>query len=63
MRKMVKRIMKNVESLYNEANTHLGSSDGAMDSDLLVSPDTERSDGVAGFGEHWGLPSQGLQHL
>ena len=55
--------MKNVKSLYNEPNTHLGSSDSAVDSDLLVSPDTERSDGVAGFGEHWGLPSQGLQHL
>ena len=42
---------------------YLGASDGAMDSDLLVPPDTERSDRVAGFGEHWRLASQLLQHL
>ena len=62
MRKMVKSIMKNIFILLWNV-THLGSSDGAVNSDLLVPPDTERSDGVAGFGEHWGLPSQGLQHL
>ena len=43
--------------------THLGAPDGAVDGDLLVPPDTERSDRVAGFGEHWGLPSQLLKHL
>ena len=43
--------------------TYLGAPDGAVDGDLLVPPDTERSDRVAGFGEHWGLPSQLLKHL
>ena len=43
--------------------THLRTPDGAVDGDLLVPPDTERSDRVAGFGEHWGLPSQLLKHL
>ena len=38
--------------------THLWSSDGAVDSNLLISSDTERSDSVAGFGEHRGLPGQ-----
>ena len=46
-----------------EKLTHLGAPDGAVDGDLFVPPDTERSDRVAGFGEHWGLPSQLLKHL
>ena len=62
MRKMVKSIM-NMFSQKKSNVTNLGTSDGAVDGDLLVPSDTERSDGVAGFGEHWGLPSQGLQHL
>merc|ERR550539_2152320 len=36
----------------------LGAADGAVDRDLLVPPDAERSDSVAGFGKHWGLPGQ-----
>ena len=43
--------------------THLGAPDCAVDGDLFVPPDTKRSDRVAGFGEHWGLPSQLLKHL
>ena len=42
---------------------HLGAPDSAVDGDLLIPPDTERSDGVAGLGEDWGLTSQRLQHL
>ena len=41
----------------------LGSPDGAVDGDLLVPPDTETTDSVAGFAEHRGLPCQGLKHL
>jgi len=41
----------------------LGSPDGAVNGDLLVSPDTEATDSVTGLGEHWGLSSQRLQHL
>ena len=48
---------------HRDVRTHLGTPDGAVDGDLLVPPDTERSDRVAGFGEHWGLPSQLLKHL
>ena len=33
----------------------LGTSDGAMHGDLLVSPDTERPDGVSGLGEDGSL--------
>ena len=44
-------------------NTHLGTPDSAVNCDLLVPSDTERSDRVAGFGEHWRLTSQRLQHL
>ena len=42
---------------------HLGSPDGAVDRDLLVPPDAEAPDRVAGFGEHGRLPGQRLQHL
>merc|ERR1719221_2167024 len=35
----------------------LGSPHCAVDSDLLVPPDTETPDGVAGLGEHGGLSS------
>ena len=34
-----------------------------MDSNLFVSADTERSDGVTGLRENWGLARQLLQHL
>ena len=34
-----------------------------MDGDLLVSPDAERPDGVAGLGEDGGLAGQLLEHL
>jgi len=38
----------------------LSSPDCAVDGDLLVPPDTERSNGVAGFREDWCLTSQRL---
>lgn len=41
----------------------LGSSHCAMDSDLFVTTDTERSHSVAGLGEDGLLASQLLQHL
>ena len=41
----------------------LGAPNSAVNGDLFVPPDTERSDGVAGLGEDWGLTSQRLQHL
>jgi len=41
----------------------LGAANRAVDSDLLVTTDTERTHGVAGLGEHWLLASQLLQHL
>merc|ERR550517_1238453 len=41
----------------------LGTPDGAVDGDLLVPPDTETTDSVAGFAEHRGLPCQRLKHL
>merc|ERR1719462_750532 len=41
----------------------LGSPDCAVNGDLLVSPDTEATNGITGLGEHWGLSSQRLQHL
>ena len=63
MRKMVMSIMIILSDKGREVLTHLGTPDGAVDGDLLVPPDTERSDRVAGFGEHWGLPSQLLKHL
>ena len=40
-----------------------GSTDGAVDCDLLVSSDSERPDGVAGLGEDGGLSGQLLEHL
>ena len=43
--------------------TDLSAPNGAMNGNLLVPSDTERSDGVAGLGEDWGLTSQRLQHL
>ena len=61
MRKMVKDIMETSKS--GKATTHLGTPDSAVNCDLLVPSDTERSDRVAGFGEHWRLASQRLQHL
>ena len=63
MRKMVMSIMNILPDVRREELTHLGTPDGAVDGDLFVPPDTERSDRVAGFGEHWGLPSQLLKHL
>merc|ERR1719273_2197466 len=41
----------------------LGSPDGAVDGDLLVPPDAERPDGVAGLGEDGCLSCQRLQDL
>lgn len=41
----------------------LGAAHRAVDSDLLVTANTERTDRVAGLGEHWLLTSQLLQHL
>ncbi len=37
--------------------------DGGEAGDLLVTTNTERTDGVTGLGEHWGLLGQALQHL
>ena len=62
MRKMVMSII-NILQVVRKKLTHLGAPDGAVDGDLFVPPDSERSDRVAGFGEHWGLPSQLLKHL
>ena len=47
----------------NTNSIHLGSPDGAVNGDFLVSPDTEATNSVTGLGEHWGLSSQRLQHL
>lgn len=41
----------------------LGSTDGAVDSDLLVTTNAERSDGVSGLGEDGLLTGQLFQHL
>merc|ERR1719184_542836 len=41
----------------------LGPSDSAVNGDLLVPPDTERSDGVPGLGVDGGLTGQGFEHL
>ena len=65
-RKMVIRNNHHVETSLVQNNTnyiHLGSPNGAVNRDLLVSPDTEATDSVTGLGEHWGLSSQRLQHL
>ena len=65
-RKMVIRNNHHVETslLQNNTNSiHLGPPDGAVNGDLLVSPDTEATNGITGLGEHWGLSSQRLQHL
>lgn len=41
----------------------LGAAHRAVDSDLLVTANTERTDRIAGLGEDWLLASQLLQHL
>lgn len=41
----------------------LGTSDGNVDGNLLVSSDTERSDGVSGFGRDGGLTGKLLENL
>ena len=43
--------------------SHLGSPHSAVHSDLLVPPDTETTNSVAGLGEHGSLSSERLQHL
>ena len=62
---MVIRNNHHVETslLQNTNSIHLGSPDGAVNGDLLVSPNTEATNSVTGLGEHWGLSSQRLQHL
>lgn len=41
----------------------LGAADGDVDSNLLVTADTERADGVAGLAVDGGLTAQLLEHL
>jgi hypothetical protein len=41
----------------------LGAADGDVDSDLLVPPDTEGTDGVAGLGVDGGLTAELFEHL
>jgi hypothetical protein len=41
----------------------LFSSDGDMEGNLFISLNTERTDGVSGFGGNWSLSSQIFQHL
>ena len=41
----------------------LGAADGDMDGDLLVTADTEGTDGVAGLGVNWSLTGKLLEHL
>ena len=40
-----------------------GTTNGAVDGDLLVPPDAERPDGVAGLGEDGGLSGKLLEHF
>lgn len=41
----------------------LGTTHCAMDSDFLITPDTERTHSVTSLREHWLLTSQLFQHL
>ena len=41
----------------------LSSTNCAVDSDLFISSNTERTDSVPGLGENWCLPGQLLQHF
>ncbi|GMT33478.1 hypothetical protein PFISCL1PPCAC_24774, partial [Pristionchus fissidentatus] len=58
----VQLVFLDLESLVDDL-LGLRPTDGAVNGDLLVSADTERTDGVTGLGEHGGLASELLEHL
>ena len=58
----VQLVFLDLESLVEDLLC-LGSSHGAVDGDLLVTADSERSHGVLGLREHRGLTGQLLEHL
>jgi hypothetical protein len=55
-------MLLNLKSIL-EKRLSLGSTNGAMDCNLLVSLDGETSNGISGFAFDWGLSSQIIEYL
>lgn len=59
---LVQLVFLDLQSLLEDFFS-LGSANGAVDSNLFVSADTEGTDSVSGFGENWGLTSKLFKNL